>query len=82
VLDVLGRHTPAQPWWLGYRDTGIGTETISYDVPKVALYADWKYVLPSLRRLADGHRRAVPCAPRVIVASKRSNARSKPALAV
>ena len=45
VLAVLGEHTAAQPWWLGYLETGVGAETIFYDVPKVTLYSDWNYVL-------------------------------------
>jgi hypothetical protein len=45
VLAVLSQHTPAQPWWLGYLETGIGPETIFYDVPKVTLYSDWQHVL-------------------------------------
>lgn len=45
VLAVLRAHTAAQPWWLGYLETGIGAETIFYDVAKVTLYADWRYVL-------------------------------------
>jgi hypothetical protein len=45
VLAVLGEHTTAQPWWLGYLETGIGAETVFYDVPKVTLYSDWQYVL-------------------------------------
>jgi hypothetical protein len=46
VLAVLSEHTAAQPWWLGYLETGIGAETIFYDVPKVTLYSPgWHYVL-------------------------------------
>lgn len=45
VLAVLSEHTTAQSWWLGYLDTGVGAETIFYDVPKVTLYSDWHYVL-------------------------------------
>jgi hypothetical protein len=45
VLDVLGQHTAPQSWWLGYLDTGIGAETVFYDVEKVTLYAGWDYVL-------------------------------------
>ena len=44
VLDILTRGIAAQPWWLGYLDTGIGAETVFYDVPKVALY-NGDYVL-------------------------------------
>jgi hypothetical protein len=45
VLAVLSEHTAAQPWWLGYLETGIGAETIFYDVPKVTLCSDWQYVV-------------------------------------
>ena len=46
VVSILRAHTPeAQPWWLGYLETGIGAETIFYDVPTVKLYAAWSYVL-------------------------------------
>jgi hypothetical protein len=45
VVSVLSEHTVEQPWWLGYLETGIGAETVFYDVPTVKLYADWGYVL-------------------------------------
>jgi hypothetical protein len=45
VLAVLSEHTEAQPWWLGYLETGARAETIFYDVPKVSLYSGWRYVL-------------------------------------
>lgn len=44
VLDVLTEGAEAQAWWLGYLDTGIGAETVFYDVSKVALY-NGDYVL-------------------------------------
>ena len=44
VLAVLREHATQQPWWLGYLDTGAA-DIISFDVHKVTLYADWKYVL-------------------------------------
>jgi hypothetical protein len=34
VLAVLGEHSAAQPWWLGYLDTG-GADIVFYDAPKV-----------------------------------------------
>lgn len=34
VVAVLSEHTAPQPWWLGYLETGIGAETVFYDVPK------------------------------------------------
>lgn len=45
VLCVLTEHTTAQPWWLGYLETGVGAETIFYDVPKVMPYYGSEYVL-------------------------------------
>lgn len=44
VLAVLREHSTAQPWWLGYLDTGA-TDIVLDDAPKVKLYADWPYVL-------------------------------------
>jgi hypothetical protein len=44
VLAVLSEHSGAQPWWLGYLDTGA-TDVVFYDAPKVKLYAGWWYVL-------------------------------------
>ena len=58
VVAVLSEHTAAQPWWLGYLETGIGAETIFYDVPKVTLYADWGYVLIEAGPEQAGHWRA------------------------
>jgi hypothetical protein len=34
VLAVLSEHSVAQPWWLGYLDTG-GADIVFYDAPKV-----------------------------------------------
>ena len=46
VLAVAAQHTQAQPWWLGYLETGVAAETIFYDVPKATLYSSgWNYVL-------------------------------------
>lgn len=44
LLNVLRAHTPAQPWWLGYLDTGAA-DIIFPEAPKVSLYADWPYLL-------------------------------------
>ncbi|MDG4757418.1 hypothetical protein [Micromonospora sp. WMMD710] len=44
LVDELARHTPEQPWWLGYLDTGAH-DIVFPDAPKVHLYADWPYVL-------------------------------------
>lgn len=45
LVEVLQAHTPAQPWWLGYLDTGV-SDLVATDAPKVAVYAGWPYVLP------------------------------------
>lgn len=44
ILATLSQYTAAQPWWLGYLDTGAA-DIIFYDVPKVTLYSGWEYVL-------------------------------------
>jgi len=44
VLAVLSEHAAAQPWWLGYFDTG-GADIVFDNVQKVKLYSDWWYVL-------------------------------------
>jgi hypothetical protein len=44
VVAVLREHTAQQQWWLGFLDTG-SAGIVFFDVPKVTLYADWKYVV-------------------------------------
>ncbi|MFK3979893.1 hypothetical protein ACI2K4_05860 [Micromonospora sp. NPDC050397] len=44
VVDELTRHTPAQPWWLGYLETGAHN-VVFPAAPRVFLYAGWPYVL-------------------------------------
>lgn len=44
VLELLRRHTPDQPWWLGSLDTGAD-DVVFPDAPMVTLYAGWHYVL-------------------------------------
>lgn len=44
LVEVLQAHTPAQPWWLGYLDTGL-SDLVAVDAPKVAVYVGWPYVL-------------------------------------
>ena len=44
LVEVLQSHTPAQPWWLGYLQTGAGDD-MPPDVPRVTVYAGWPYVL-------------------------------------
>jgi hypothetical protein len=47
----LQAHTPAQPWWLGYLDTGVSdlvaglADLVAADAPKVAVYVGWPYLL-------------------------------------
>lgn len=44
VLAVLGEHAAAQPWWLGYLETGTA-DIVFADAPRVKLYVGWPYVL-------------------------------------
>ncbi len=44
LVEVLQAHTPAQPWWLGYLDTGVA-DLVAADALKVAVYVGWPYVL-------------------------------------
>lgn len=44
VVAELAAHTPAQPWWLGFLDTGAH-DVVVPDAPRVSLYWDWSYVL-------------------------------------
>jgi hypothetical protein len=44
LVEVLQAHTPAQPWWLGYLDTGAA-DVVAVDTPRVAMYVGWPYVL-------------------------------------
>nr|WP_305787525.1 hypothetical protein [Actinoplanes lichenis] len=44
VIDTLTRHPQAQPWWLGYLETGAHDVVFS-QAPRVPLYAGWPYVL-------------------------------------
>ena len=44
VVHELIDHTPDQPWWLGYLDTGAH-DIVFPLAPKVALYWGWHYVL-------------------------------------
>lgn len=44
LVELLRRHTPRQPWWLGYLDTGA-SDIIFWNAPKVMLYEGWQYVL-------------------------------------
>lgn len=60
LIEVLQAHTAAQPWWLGYLDTGAAH--VVRPGPRVAAYVGWPYVLieggpgPALssRRNEDG----------------------------
>jgi len=44
LVELLRRHTPRQPWWLGYLDTGA-SDIVFRDAPMVMLYTGWRYVL-------------------------------------
>ncbi|MEV4626520.1 hypothetical protein AB0J90_09575 [Micromonospora sp. NPDC049523] len=44
VVDVLVKHTPEQPWWLGYLETGAH-DIVFPRAPRVSLYWNWPYVL-------------------------------------
>lgn len=44
VVKELVDHTPDQPWWLGFLDTGAH-DTVFHGVPMVSLYFDWQYVI-------------------------------------
>ena len=44
LVGVLQAHTPPQPWWLGYLDTGVA-DLVAPHAPRVAVYTGWPYVL-------------------------------------
>jgi hypothetical protein len=44
VIEILSEQGCAQPWWLGYLDTGAD-DIVLPDAPRVTLYAGWSYVL-------------------------------------
>jgi len=44
LVEILQGHTPVQPWWLGYLDTGVA-ELVDPEAPRVAVYVGWPYVL-------------------------------------
>ena len=44
VVEELAAHTPDQPWWLGYLETGAH-DVVFPSAPRVSLYWDWSYVL-------------------------------------
>ena len=44
VLQVLTQHTPPQPWWLGYLDTGASDTVFPY-APQTTIYYGYRYVL-------------------------------------
>jgi hypothetical protein len=44
VIELLGRHTPDQPWWLGYLDTGASDVVFPY-APRTTIYYGYGYVL-------------------------------------
>lgn len=44
LLALLVERTEAQPWWLGYLETGV-SDVVFPDAPMVKMYTDWPYVL-------------------------------------
>lgn len=44
LLHILAAHTPPQPWWLGYLDTGVA-DIVRPDAATVIVYTGWPYVL-------------------------------------
>ncbi|HLH64786.1 MAG TPA: hypothetical protein VKV27_03735 [Solirubrobacteraceae bacterium] len=44
VIELLIKHTSAQPWWLGYLDTGARDVVFPY-APRTELYCGYPYVL-------------------------------------
>lgn len=44
LLALLRAHSPDQPWWLGYLETGA-SDVVFPDAPRVQLYSGWDYVL-------------------------------------
>lgn len=63
LVEVLQAHTPEQPWWLGYLETGVA-DLVDPDAPRVSLYVGWPYAL-----LEGGPQRAL---------ASRSNSDSTP----
>jgi hypothetical protein len=44
LVEDLSMHTPDQPWWLAYLDTGAH-DVVFPHAPSVSLYWNWPYVL-------------------------------------
>jgi hypothetical protein len=44
LVEVLQAHTAAQPWWLGYLDTGVA-DLVDPGAARVSVYVGWPYVL-------------------------------------
>lgn len=44
LIEDLTTHTPDQPWWLAYLDTGAH-DVVFPHAPRVFLYWNWPYVL-------------------------------------
>jgi hypothetical protein len=43
LIGIHSLSTPAQPWWLGYLDTGVA-DVVRPDAPRVTVYTGWLYV--------------------------------------
>ena len=55
VVAELAGHTAAQPWWLGYLETGAH-DIVFPAAPRVSLYWDWPYL-----RVEAGPAEALSC---------------------
>ena len=44
LVGILQAHSSAQPWWLGYLDTGVA-DVVEPAAPRVSAYVGWPYVL-------------------------------------
>jgi hypothetical protein len=46
LVSVLVRHTPTQPWWLGYLQKSDHTDVVFAEASRTEVYArGWQYVL-------------------------------------
>jgi hypothetical protein len=59
LQSLLRDHSPDQPWWLGYLDTGTD-DVVFADAPRVTLYQGWQYVLVRAGPLEAGAWRQDP----------------------
>jgi hypothetical protein len=77
VVDVLSKHAPDQPWWLGYLDTGAH-DIVFPLAAKVSLYWRWPYLLveagpeQALTWRTGGHLRGDGSLPDLVFPADRS----------